>query len=85
VFNSGGESQIYISARLGFYGSTTTGTAWFDDLRLEPFNVPASFVQNPGFEQGSANQPDHWAGEIQRRPMAAARISLASPLMICRS
>lgn len=34
-FNSGSDTQVTIAARLGFYSGTTTGTAWFDDLKLE--------------------------------------------------
>ena len=35
VFNSGNSNQAEIAARLGYWNGTTTGTAWFDDLRLE--------------------------------------------------
>lgn len=38
TFNSGSSSQIVIAARLGYWSGTTTGTAWFDELRLEPVN-----------------------------------------------
>jgi murein DD-endopeptidase MepM/ murein hydrolase activator NlpD len=37
-FNSGSNTQVTIAARLGYWGGTTTGTAWFDDLRLEPLS-----------------------------------------------
>ncbi len=36
LFNSGDEPQVTVGARLGYWAGTTTGTAWFDDLRLEP-------------------------------------------------
>ena len=35
LFNSGSRTSVTVGARLGFYSGTTTGTAWFDDLRLE--------------------------------------------------
>ena len=34
TFNSGVADQVVVCARLGFFSGTTTGTAWFDDLRL---------------------------------------------------
>ncbi|MFI3196986.1 MAG: hypothetical protein QX196_01540 [Methylococcaceae bacterium] len=36
LFNSGSDTQLTIGARLGYWSGTTTGTAWFDDLRLVP-------------------------------------------------
>jgi hypothetical protein len=39
-FNTGGDNQITAAARLGMYVGTTTGTAWFDDLRLEQLSAP---------------------------------------------
>jgi hypothetical protein len=36
LFNSESNDQVTVAARLGFYGGTTTGTAWFDDVRLVP-------------------------------------------------
>ena len=35
-FNSGSDTQINIGARLGYWSNVSTGTAWFDDLRLTP-------------------------------------------------
>ncbi|MGH3768691.1 MAG: NPCBM/NEW2 domain-containing protein [Pseudonocardiaceae bacterium] len=42
------DSQLRITARLGFYGGTSTGRAWFDDLQLvdvtpTPSTVPPSW------------------------------------------
>ena len=34
-FNTGDATTLDIGCRLGHYGSTCTGTAWFDDLKLE--------------------------------------------------
>ena len=34
-FNSGDASILHIGCRLGNHGSSCTGTAWFDDLKLE--------------------------------------------------
>lgn len=36
VFNTGWNTEIQIDARLGMFVGTTTGTAWFDDIRLVP-------------------------------------------------
>jgi len=36
LFNSESNGQVTVAARLGFYAGTTTGTAWFDDIRLTP-------------------------------------------------
>ncbi|MGZ9212949.1 MAG: hypothetical protein ACXW53_13705 [Candidatus Binatia bacterium] len=36
LFNSESNGQVKVAARLGFYGGTTTGTAWFDDIKLTP-------------------------------------------------
>jgi hypothetical protein len=33
-FNSGSSTRITIGARLGYWAGTSSGTAWFDDLRL---------------------------------------------------
>jgi hypothetical protein len=35
-FNSGPSTRITIGARLGYWAGTSTGTAWFDDLRMTP-------------------------------------------------
>ncbi|MBN1812922.1 MAG: hypothetical protein JXA14_13895 [Anaerolineae bacterium] len=42
TFNSGDSNQVVIAARLGFYSGTTTGTAWFDDVRLVPADISFS-------------------------------------------
>jgi len=39
IFNPGPDSSVNIGARLGFWAGTTTGTAWFDDLRLTPIRA----------------------------------------------
>ena len=36
LFSSGSESEVVVGARLGYWSGTTTGTAWFDDIKLEP-------------------------------------------------
>lgn len=33
--NSGDRTELTVAARLGYWAGTTSGTAWFDDLRLE--------------------------------------------------
>lgn len=47
MFNSGSDTQLSIQARLGHFGATTTGTAWFDDLQLTPI-VPLD--PHPGWK-----------------------------------
>lgn len=42
TFNTGSNSHVAIAARLGYWYGTTTGTAWFDNLILEPVNPPPS-------------------------------------------
>ena len=34
VFNSGLTGSVTVAARIGFWGATASGTAWFDDLRV---------------------------------------------------
>jgi hypothetical protein len=34
VFNSGDSQEVTIAARVGFYSGISSGTAWFDNLRL---------------------------------------------------
>ncbi|HNU94870.1 MAG TPA: hypothetical protein PKM31_08600, partial [Bacillota bacterium] len=33
-FDSGDRQEVDVCCRLGFYGSTVVGRAWFDDIRL---------------------------------------------------
>jgi len=60
TFNSGEIAELIIAARLGYMSGITTGTAWFDDLRLEPIDTAAPDILNPGFESGSGSIPDDW-------------------------
>ena len=39
LLNPGSSTQITIGARLGYWAGTSTGTAWFDDLRLTPIDT----------------------------------------------
>jgi hypothetical protein len=39
AFNSGEQTQFTVAARLGGWGETTTGTAWFDDLQMTPIQA----------------------------------------------
>jgi hypothetical protein len=48
TLNSGPASQIAIAARLGYWSGMTTGTAWFDELRLEPL-TPSLPLTNTAF------------------------------------
>ncbi|MCP5096442.1 MAG: hypothetical protein GY943_12890 [Chloroflexi bacterium] len=43
-FNTGAETEIMVSARMGFWSGRTTGTAWYDNLKLELINVPIDIV-----------------------------------------
>jgi hypothetical protein len=36
LFRTGASPRLTIAARLGYWGSTAAGTAWFDDIRLVP-------------------------------------------------
>jgi hypothetical protein len=36
-FDSGDSGEVIVACRLGYWCSTTTGTAWFDDITLTPF------------------------------------------------
>lgn len=60
LFNTGSNTEITVAARLGYWSGTTTGVAWFDDLQLELLHIPTPLIKNPGFESGSARQPDDW-------------------------
>jgi dolichyl-phosphate-mannose-protein mannosyltransferase len=56
------QTEVTIAARLGMWGDTVTGTAYFDDLSLvELANAPASFnklvVQNAAASQAANSQP----------------------------
>ncbi|MBI5289539.1 MAG: hypothetical protein HY873_11270 [Chloroflexi bacterium] len=55
-FSSGTNSQVTIGARLGHWSATSTGTVWFDDLRLE-----LGFLSNGGFEDGAGSMPVNWS------------------------
>jgi murein DD-endopeptidase MepM/ murein hydrolase activator NlpD len=39
-FNTGESTEITVAARLGMYGGDITGTAWFDDVKLELLSTP---------------------------------------------
>ena len=41
-FNSGSKTKVTIGARLGYGAFPTSGTAWFDDLRLTPIRPDGS-------------------------------------------
>ncbi len=41
--NTGSNDQITVAARIGYYSSMTTGTAWFDDLHLELLDTPVCY------------------------------------------
>jgi thermitase len=43
-FNTGDRTQIDVGARLGMYSGTTTGIAWFDDLKLELLSTPTCYT-----------------------------------------
>jgi len=61
VFNSGDVTELTIAARLGYWYGTTTGTAWFDDIRLEPL-----YASPPGDDIPANAQPIA-LDETQRR------------------
>jgi len=56
VIPSDTRTELWVGARLGHWGSTTTGTTWFDDLSLRERDangtpVGPNLLLNPGFEQ----------------------------------
>lgn len=62
VFNTGDITELTIAPRLGYWYGTTTGAAWFDDLRLEPIHPAAPDMLNPGFEDGPYSPDGNPAG-----------------------
>ena len=46
-FNSGTSTQVIVAARVGTYSGATTGSAWFDDLTLEPAVTTPTFGDVP--------------------------------------
>lgn len=44
TYDVGPASQLTVAARLGYSAGTTTGTAWFDDLRVEEIALTSSPV-----------------------------------------
>ncbi len=61
-FNSGDQSRIAVGGRLGYWSGATTGTAWFDDLKLVPLGTDSS-VQNADFEVSAASHVPAWVTE----------------------
>ncbi len=53
TFTAPQSGNVTVGARLGFYGSTVTGEAWFDDLDIRPY------LQNAAFEDGTET-PVSW-------------------------
>jgi murein DD-endopeptidase MepM/ murein hydrolase activator NlpD len=53
-FNTGQRTQVSIVARVGMYSGTNTGTAWFDDLKLELLSTPSchTLTQNVNTSAG---------------------------------
>ncbi len=49
VFDSGQRTEVGVAARLGFFYSTVTGTAWYDDLCL----IELESQKNPSEESGA--------------------------------
>jgi hypothetical protein len=54
IVDSGSRSEIWVGARIGYWGAMTTGTVWFDDLALQelmPTGRGANLLANAGFER----------------------------------
>ncbi|HEX3045185.1 MAG TPA: cellulose binding domain-containing protein [Bacillota bacterium] len=61
-FNSGSNTSVEIQCSLGSTGNSSTGSVWFDNVKLESLgNNPAS---NLGFENDIGGQPDNWDKQI---------------------
>jgi hypothetical protein len=43
LINTGSNTNIIVTARIGTYSGTATGTAWFDDLKLELLSTPTCY------------------------------------------
>ena len=52
-FKTGSRTQIDVGGRIGMYSGTTTGTAWFDDMKLELLSVPTCFTLSTGIAPAS--------------------------------
>ncbi len=61
VFHSGQQQSIVVAARLGYFGSTVTGTAYYDDLCLVRIDKP----EDPRDEKFAA--PDFIDNELRSR------------------
>lgn len=68
LFNSGSSTELTIAARLGFFSGTTTGTAWFDDVRLTPvlplnphpsWKILVLIYRTTDFTFGTSSGPRH--------------------------
>ncbi|NLG84847.1 MAG: hypothetical protein GX493_09650 [Firmicutes bacterium] len=53
-----GQTRVTLGIRLGFYGETTTGTAFFDDLSLVELKEPATAYQILGLEEEKPYTPN---------------------------
>ena len=42
VYTGDNQTEATVAARIGFYGSTNSGEAWFDDITLEKVDSPAA-------------------------------------------
>ncbi len=65
-FQTEDESTLRIGCRLGHFGSTCTGTAWFDDVTLEylgpgiePQSERAAEASSPAAVPSSSNSTTH--------------------------
>lgn len=56
IFDSGSRTQVMIAARVGYWYGRTTGTAWFDDLRLTPIETSLESLVNGHFEEGESTR-----------------------------
>ena len=81
VFNSGATGQVTIGARIGFYSGTTTGTAWFDDIRVtairatDPhprWNVLALIYKSTDVTITQSGVPRHVVGTVPQSRLDAA-------------
>ena len=68
------QTSLTVMARLGFYGSTITGTAWFDDIALEHVHeIPDGVL----FGYLYQDTGDSGAAEVEVRDYTAYLIALA--------
>ena len=86
VFNAGPTGSVTVAARIGFWGATASGTAWFDDLRvteIQPtdphpsWKVLVLIYDRTDFTYTDHLGTHHLVGQIRPEQVAAAAANAA--------